>query len=105
METNKIRLGEIATYVNGYAFKPKDRGNVGLPIVRIQDLTGNARDVGFYNGEYPKKIEINNGDILISWSASLGVYVWNKGKALLNQHIFRVVFDKGEIDKSFLYMR
>ena len=48
METNKIRLGEIATYVNGYAFKPKDRGNVGLPIVRIQDLTGNARDVGFY---------------------------------------------------------
>lgn len=51
METNKIRLGEIATYVNGYAFKPKDRGNVGLPIVRIQDLTGNARDVGFYNGE------------------------------------------------------
>lgn len=101
METNKIRLGEIATYVNGYAFKPKDRGNVGLPIVRIQDLTGNARDVGFYNGEYPKKIEINNGDILISWSASLGVYVWNKGKALLNQHIFRVVFDKGEIDKSF----
>ena len=101
METNKIRLGEIATYVNGYAFKPKDRGNVGLPIVRLQDLTGNARDVGFYNGEYPKKIEINNGDILISWSASLGVYVWNKGKALLNQHIFRVVFDKGEIDKSF----
>ena len=101
METNKIRLGEIATYVNGYAFKPKDRGNVGLPIVRIQDLTGDARDVGFYNGEYPKKIEINNGDILISWSASLGVYVWNKGKALLNQHIFRVVFDKGEIDKSF----
>ena len=101
METNKIRLGEIATYVNGYAFKPKDRGNVGLPIVRIQDLTGNARDVGFYNGEYPTKIEINDGDILISWSASLGIYVWNKGKALLNQHIFRVVFDKGEIDKSF----
>ncbi|MCR5202885.1 MAG: restriction endonuclease subunit S [Lachnospiraceae bacterium] len=95
------KLGEVATYINGYAFKPDDRGEVGLPIIRIQDLTGNSYDLGFYNGEYPKKIEINDGDILISWSASLGVYVWNKGKALLNQHIFKVAFDKIEIDKKF----
>ena len=83
------KLGDIATYVNGYAFKPEDRGTKGLPIIRIQDLTGNSYDLGFYNGEYPKKIELNNGDILISWSASLGVYEWNRGKALLNQHIFK----------------
>ena len=98
---NKVRLGDVATYINGYAFKPEDRGTTGLPIIRIQDLTGNSYDLGFYNGEYPEKIEINNGDVLISWSASLGVYVWNKGKALLNQHIFKVVFDKIEIDKQF----
>ena len=95
------KLGDIATFINGYAFKPSDRGEVGLPIIRIQDLTGNGYDLGFYNGEYPKKVEINNGDILISWSASLGVYVWNNGKALLNQHIFKVVFDKVEIDKYY----
>ena len=95
------RLGDIATYINGYAFKPGDRGTVGLPIIRIQDLTGNGYELGFYNGEYPEKIEINDGDILISWSASLGVYVWNKGKALLNQHIFKVVFDKIYIDKQY----
>ena len=97
----KIRLGDVATYVNGYAFKPADRGNKGLPIIRIQDLTGNAYDLGFYDGAYPKQIEINNGDILISWSASLGVYIWNQGKALLNQHIFKVVFDKAEINKCY----
>ena len=96
-----IRLGDVATYINGYAFKPEDRGDVGLPIIRIQDLTGNAYDLGFYDGEYPKKIEINDGDVLISWSASLGVYVWNRGKALLNQHIFKVAFDKVEIDKNY----
>lgn len=98
---NKVRLGDVATYINGYAFKPADRGSVGLPIIRIQDLTGNSYDLGFYDGEYPERIEINDGDVLISWSASLGVYVWNKGKALLNQHIFKVVFDKLEIDKQF----
>ena len=38
---------------------------------------------------------------MISWSASLGVYLWNRGKALLNQHIFKVVFDKVEIDKFY----
>ena len=99
--TNMIKLGDVATYINGYAFKPEDRGEEGLPIIRIQDLTGNAYDLGFYNGEYPEKIEINDGDVLISWSASLGVYVWNHGKALLNQHIFKVMFDKAEIDKKY----
>ena len=52
------RLGDIATYINGYAFKPEDRGSTGLPIIRIQDLTGNAYDLGFYDGKYPEKIEI-----------------------------------------------
>lgn len=99
--SNMIKLGDVATYINGYAFKPEDRGEEGLPIIRIQDLTGNAYDLGFYNGEYPEKIEINDGDVLISWSASLGVYVWNRGKALLNQHIFKVIFDKAEIDKNY----
>lgn len=95
------RLGDIATYINGYAFKPEDRGSTGLPIIRIQDLTGNAYDLGFYDGKYPEKIEINDGDVLISWSASLGVYIWNRGKGLLNQHIFKVVFDKGEVNKQY----
>lgn len=101
MEGETIRLGEVATYINGYAFKPEDRGTKGLPIIRIQDLTGNVYDLGFYDGDYPEKIEINNGDVLISWSASLGVYIWNKGKALLNQHIFKVEFNKTSINKQY----
>ena len=101
MSVEYKNLGDIATYINGYAFKPEQRGSEGLPIIRIQDLTGNAYDLGYYNGDYPKKIELNDGDVLISWSASLGVYLWNRGKALLNQHIFKVVFDKVEIDKFY----
>ena len=95
------RLGDIATYINGYPFKPENRGTIGLPIIRIQDLTGSAYDLGFYDGDYPERIEINDGDVLISWSASLGVYIWNKGKALLNQHIFKVAFDKCAVNKQY----
>lgn len=95
------RLGDIATYVNGYAFKPSDWSDTGLPIIRIQDLTGNSYQANRYNGKYDKRYEINSGDILISWSASLGVYIWAGEKAVLNQHIFKVVFDKTEVNRSF----
>ena len=95
------KLGDIATYVNGFAFKPSDWSDEGSPIIRIQDLTGNSYQANRYNGTYHPKYEVNDGDVLISWSASLGVYVWHGEKAVLNQHIFKVVFDKAEVDKSF----
>lgn len=95
------RLGEVATYINGFAFKPDDWSEEGLPIIRIQDLTGNSYQMNRYAGDYNPKYEVNRGDVLISWSASLGVYVWQGERALLNQHIFKVVFDKCEVDKSF----
>lgn len=96
-----VKLGDVATYINGHAFKPSDWSTNGLPIIRIQDLTGNSYQCNRYNGEYDEKYEIVDGDVLISWSASLGVYVWKGEKSVLNQHIFKVVFDKCEIDKNF----
>ena len=96
-----MRLGDIATYVNGFAFKPSDWSDEGLPIIRIQDLTGNSYQANHYKGEYDPKYEVNDGDVLISWSASLGVYVWRGEPAVLNQHIFKVVFNKVEVDRNF----
>ena len=95
------KLGDIATYINGYAFKPQDWSDEGIPIIRIQDLTGNSYQANRYNGEYASKYQVNDGDVLISWSASLGVYIWHGEKAVLNQHIFKVVFDKERISKDF----
>lgn len=95
------RLGDVATYINGYAFKPTDWSDEGIPIIRIQDLTGNSYQANRFKGNYDTKYEVNCGDVLISWSASLGVYVWTGEKAVLNQHIFKVQFDKVEVDKNF----
>ncbi|MDA1501603.1 restriction endonuclease subunit S [Bacillus cereus group sp. TH43LC] len=99
------RLGDIATFINGNAFKPEDWGNKGLPIIRIQNLTNSSNEINYFEGEIAEKYIVNKGDILIAWSASLGVYEWEGETALLNQHIFKVVFDKIEINKSyFKYM-
>jgi type I restriction enzyme S subunit len=101
MSWEMVKLGDIATYINGCAFKPSDWSKSGLPIIRIQNLTNQDANYNYFDGEYKSQYEINNGEILISWSATLGVFKWNKGKALLNQHIFKVIFDKKNIDKNY----
>lgn len=95
------KLGEVATYINGYAFKPEDWSDKGRPIIRIQNLTGSSANINRYDGEIASKYEVNDGDVLISWSASLGVYVWHGEQAVLNQHIFKVAFDKEDVSKKF----
>ncbi|MBM6857618.1 restriction endonuclease subunit S [Caecibacteroides pullorum] len=96
------KLGDVATYINGYAFKPNQWSDTGIPIIRIQNLNDDDAQYNYCNNDnIPSKYLVNNGDILISWSASLGVYEWLKNTAYLNQHIFKVVFDKLEISKYY----
>ena len=96
------RLGDVATYVNGYAFKPEHWVEKGTPIIRIQNLNNPDVSYNYCDFDIPSKYIVERGDILISWSASLGVYEWEHEKGYLNQHIFKVVFDKGNINKYYL---
>ena len=96
-----MKFGEIATYYNGYAFKPAQYSQEGRQIIRIQDLTGNAYESNRFDGELPERHHVKQGDVLISWSASLGVFVWYGEDAFLNQHIFKVVFDKADVSVPF----
>ena len=41
--------------------------------------------------------------MLVSWSATLDVFVWHREPALVNQHIFKVVPDTRVIDKRLLF--
>jgi type I restriction enzyme S subunit len=101
MSWKTVRLGDVATFANGYAFKPSDWSETGLEIIRIQNLTKGSSETNFFKGSIPEKYKVVYGDILISWSATLDIFVWNGTDAWLNQHIFKVVFDKVEIDKNY----
>ena len=98
----KTTLGEIATYVNGRAFKPIEWSKTGIPIVRIQNLNNPNAEYNYYDGNIEEKYYIRNGDLLFAWSASLGAYIWKGKDAFLNQHIFKVL-PKENIDKTFIY--
>ena len=98
----KTTLGEIATYVNGRAFKPIEWSKTGTPIIRIQNLNNPNAEYNYYDGNIEEKYHIENGDLLFAWSASLGAYIWKGKSAFLNQHIFKVL-PKENIDKTFIY--
>ena len=96
-----INLGDAATFINGYAFKPTDWSSEGLEIIRIQNLTKGSSDINYFRGEIKDRYKVRYGDLLISWSATLGIYLWEGKDAWLNQHLFKVVFDKKDFDKQF----
>ncbi len=89
----KKPFSQLAVFQNGFAFKPSHLGDVGLPIVKIPELReGLTSKTPRNTGEnIPEKYILNNGDILFSWSGTLLVNIWNNGKALLNQHLFKVI--------------
>ncbi|ULB45797.1 restriction endonuclease subunit S [Limnospira fusiformis KN01] len=80
----------LGNYINGYPFKPDNWSFQGKPILRIQNLSNPNADFNRYEGEISEAYLVHKGDILISWSASLGVYKWLGEDAWLNQHIFKV---------------
>lgn len=97
-----VELGAVADFINGAAFKPEDWGEEGLKIIRIQNLTDKTKPFNRTKRTVDKKFHIEQGDLLVSWSATLGVYTWEDEEiGLLNQHIFRVL-PNSKIDKKYL---
>ena len=100
-----MKVSEICDLINGRAFKPEDWDTTGLPIVRIQNLNNESAPFNYFSGEYSLSHEIDNGELLFSWSGtpgtSFGAFRWYRGKAILNQHIYKVL-PKIDVDKDYL---
>ena len=79
----------LADFVNGNAYKPADFGDSGTPVVRIKQLLDETAEFDLAPVP-PRPVWLEDGDLVFSWSATLAVRFWNRGKALLNQHLFRV---------------
>ena len=104
----EVPLGDLCRLVNGRAFKPSEWTKSGLPIVRIQNLNDSKKPFNRYSRPVNPKHKIDTGDILLSWSGtpgtSFGCFVWDRGSAILNQHIFRVHVDtEYMLDQFFVH--
>ena len=102
-----IEIGDQLDLLNGMAFKPTDWSREGLRIVRIQNLNNPEAPFNFCNPEMARERSlIDNGSFLISWSGtpgtSFGAFIWDRGPAVLNQHIFRCDFKTKAFIAAFL---
>ena len=90
-------LSKIANYTNGLAmqkFRPKDNEE-SLPVIKIKEMNdGITENTERCSTNIKDEVIINNGDVLFAWSGTLCMSIWGKGKAGLNQHIFKVTSDK-----------
>ncbi len=91
-------LGQIGDYLNGRGFKKSEWREAGRPIIRIQNLTGTSSSFNYFDGDSEERYTVRAGDLLVSWAATLGVFVWKGPEAVVNQHIFKV---RSKIDRGF----
>lgn len=102
MTTLMSPLGDVAEFINGVAFKERDWGDEGRPIIRIQNLNDPTKPFNRTMRQVNEKNVAKKGDLLVSWAASLGVYEWDGEEACINQHIFKVIPDKTRADAAYL---
>lgn len=86
-------FADLASFLNGFAFKPAHHRAVGLPVIKIKELKNGvtAATPRCDESQIDPKFIVEPGDLLFSWSADLGIYLWNGERGALNQHLFKVL--------------
>ncbi|MBL8666340.1 MAG: restriction endonuclease subunit S [Rhodospirillales bacterium] len=102
-----VRIGDQLELLNGMAFKPSDWVPTGIRIVRIQNLNRMDAPFNFCDPKIARERSlIDDGTFLISWSGtpgtSFGAFIWSRGPAVLNQHIFRCDFKTNAFSAEYL---
>ncbi len=96
-----VSFGEVATLINGRAYKQQELLDSGMPVIRIQNLNGGKN--WFYSDlDLPKDKKCVSGDLLFAWSASFGPYVWNGPEAIFHYHIWKVIPSEF-VTRDYLY--
>lgn len=86
-----VPVSALGRFVNGGAYTKGATGR-GRVVIRIAELNSGLGPSTVYNEiDVPEEKIARPGDLLMSWSGSLGVYRWSLDEAIINQHIFKVV--------------
>ena len=100
-----VRVRDCTALFNGRAFKPSDWTATGLPIVRIQNLNDEKALFNYFDKPVDEDVHLYGGELLFAWSGtpgtSFGAHIWRDEEAVLNQHIFKLLFDETAIFKPY----
>jgi type I restriction enzyme, S subunit len=95
-------LGEVATILNGYAFKSKQFvPSGGTPLIRIRDIFNEDTAVG-YVGEYDERYVVRPDELLVGMDGDFNAARWRGPTGLLNQRVCKITPDATQLDLDFL---
>ncbi len=97
------RQDELIKCINGRAYRRSEWEKDGVPVVRLQNLTGSGEDYYYSKLQLPAYQYMNKGDLIFMWSASFGPYIWRGGKAIYHYHIWKIECQK--VDRTFYYYK
>lgn len=101
----KRKQVEVCNYVNGRAYSRTEWETSGVPVVRLQNLTGSGEEYYYSNLQLPERQYMDDGDLIFMWSASFGPYIWHGGRAIYHYHIWKIDCDEFQVDKMFYYYK
>ncbi len=95
-------LGEVASLINGRAYKKHELLNAGsVPVLRVGNFFSN-RSWYYSDLELPQQKYCDEGDLLYAWSASFGPKIWEGPRTIFHYHIWKII-TSNLIDKHYLY--
>jgi len=97
------KLKNLCRVINGRAYKNTEFKDEGIPIVRIQNLTGGGKTV-FSDLDLPQDKLIEKEDFIYAWSATFGPYIWRGPKSIYHYHIWKMDVNETIISRYFLYL-
>ena len=98
-----VRFNEIAELINGRAYLMPELQETGkYRIVRVGNFSG--KDEWFYSDmELEDNKYCESGDLLYKWACNFGPEIWNEEKVIYHYHIWKVIPNKNNMKKMFLY--
>lgn len=102
-EWEEKTLGEICQFINGRAYKQTEWEKEGIPVIRLQNLTGSGKEYYYSNLKLPDRQYCYNNDLLYMWSATFGPVFWQGEKAIFHYHIWKIEVNPSLLDKKYMY--
>jgi len=99
----RVRLGEVADLLNGFAFKSAQFSHEGVvPLLRIRDVGSSGTQIG-YSGDYDPRYIVKAGTIVVGMDGDFRAARWRGPPALLNQRVCAITVRNPSLyDESFL---
>ena len=100
----ETQLSNVVTVLNGRAYKQSELLDHGTPVLRVGNLF-TSKNWYYSNLELDDDKYCDAGDLIYSWSASFGPFIWTGPKVVFHYHIWKLpLFDDEAFDKNFLYL-